>query len=291
MRLAEHIRVADGRYWSLTCPIEGCCPAEGRPLSTDNAIAAEFVARGLAKAASREDLDAMFTPVPDTERLTPLIQAAEQSILEHTLAGQRHQPRGLGQASPVRRHPPNRPAVERHRDRPLRRSPDQLRRPRRDLAGHRRRPHRRAGPVPAPGPDPARDTPRPRAVPVRMEVLARRQRHPRLDGRRPGTARRRRLLRRHPSADRPHPGHRPSAHAAPALGRLKHPSTVGAWRRPCPSNGSGRQHLIEIIPDVRMPRQLRYERRRAEILAAGTAGRHRLVAGQGGHCAKDQHRS
>lgn len=32
MRLVEHVRVAAGRYFSLTCPIEGCCPAEGTPI-------------------------------------------------------------------------------------------------------------------------------------------------------------------------------------------------------------------------------------------------------------------
>ena len=33
LQLAEHLRVDQGRYWSLTCPIEGCCPAEGRPIT------------------------------------------------------------------------------------------------------------------------------------------------------------------------------------------------------------------------------------------------------------------
>jgi Domain of unknown function (DUF4192) len=87
MRLLEHVRVADGRYWSLTCPIEGCCPADGRPLATDNAVAAEFVALGASKARSREDLDAMFSPVPDTDRFAPLIHAAEQAALDQRFAG------------------------------------------------------------------------------------------------------------------------------------------------------------------------------------------------------------
>ncbi len=87
MNLTEHVRVADGRYWSLTCPVEGCCPAEGRPLPSDDAVAAEFVALGVSKAVSRADLDTIFTPVPDTDRLTPLVRDAERAILEQTLAG------------------------------------------------------------------------------------------------------------------------------------------------------------------------------------------------------------
>ncbi len=86
MHLLDHLRVAHGRYWSLTCPIEDCCPAEGRPLSTDYAVAAEFVALGASKVASREDLDAIFTPVPDDGRFAELIQAAEQAALTDTPA-------------------------------------------------------------------------------------------------------------------------------------------------------------------------------------------------------------
>lgn len=87
MRLLEHVRVAGGRYFSLTCPIEGCCPAEGTPIVADNAVAAEFVALGASKVSSREDLDAILAPVPDTERLVPLIHAAEQAAVDQTLAG------------------------------------------------------------------------------------------------------------------------------------------------------------------------------------------------------------
>ncbi len=87
MTLSEHVRVADGRYWSLTCPVEGCCPAEGHMLPTGNAVAAEFVALGASKATSRADLDTIFTPVPDTDRMATLIRTAERAILDQTLAG------------------------------------------------------------------------------------------------------------------------------------------------------------------------------------------------------------
>ena len=46
LQLAEHLRVAEGRYWSLTCPIEGCCLPEGRPIPQAGAVAAEFVLAG-----------------------------------------------------------------------------------------------------------------------------------------------------------------------------------------------------------------------------------------------------
>ena len=64
MTLIEHLRVAEGRYWSLTCPIEGCCPPEGRPLPAGHAVAAEFVGLGATTVASREQLAASLDPLP-----------------------------------------------------------------------------------------------------------------------------------------------------------------------------------------------------------------------------------
>lgn len=87
MRLLEHLRVAEGRYWSLSCPIEGCCPPQGRPVVTDNTVAAEMVGLGVSKAASREDLAAILCPVENADRLLPLIHQAEQNALSKLLAG------------------------------------------------------------------------------------------------------------------------------------------------------------------------------------------------------------
>jgi hypothetical protein len=87
MRLLEHLRVADGRYWSLTCPIEGCCPAEGRPLPTGNAVAAEFVGLGATTAPSRDELAAHLDPQPDTERLGALIGEREAHQLAQARDG------------------------------------------------------------------------------------------------------------------------------------------------------------------------------------------------------------
>jgi hypothetical protein len=87
LQLREHLRVSDGRYWLLTCPIEQCCPADGTPIPTDHAVAAEFVGHGAGKAPSREDLEAILTPVSDTDRLVPLLQDAAQDTVNHTLAG------------------------------------------------------------------------------------------------------------------------------------------------------------------------------------------------------------
>ena len=129
MRLLEHVRVADGRYWSLTCPIEGCCPAEGTPLVTDNATAAEFVALGVSKAPSREDLASMLAPVPDTDRLQPLVHAGRAGGPRPGARRAQRRPGALGQAGTIRRRPSRGPRVERRRDRAIRRRPERLRDP------------------------------------------------------------------------------------------------------------------------------------------------------------------
>ena len=84
--IAEHLRVHAGRYWSLTCPVEGCCPADGTPVPVPAAVAAEFVARGHAPARSRADLGAQLDPTGDPDRLLPLL-AREQERLAADLAG------------------------------------------------------------------------------------------------------------------------------------------------------------------------------------------------------------
>jgi hypothetical protein len=65
LQLAEHLRVDQGRYWSLTCPLEGCCPAQGRPIPQAGPVAAEFVLNGHAPLASRDDLAVALQPDDD----------------------------------------------------------------------------------------------------------------------------------------------------------------------------------------------------------------------------------
>jgi hypothetical protein len=77
MQLLDHLRVANGRYWSLTCNEPQCCPTEGRPIPTDNTVAAEFVGLGASKTDSRSELAAIFTPADTASRLWPLIHTAE----------------------------------------------------------------------------------------------------------------------------------------------------------------------------------------------------------------------
>lgn len=78
--ITEHLRVHAGRYWSLTCPIEGCCPADGTPVPGPGAAAAEFVVRGQAPAASRNDLAGQLDPVGDPHRFRPLLAQAQQRL-------------------------------------------------------------------------------------------------------------------------------------------------------------------------------------------------------------------
>jgi hypothetical protein len=85
--ITEHLRVHDGRYWSMTCPIEGCCPAEGTPIPVPSIVAAEFVAMGHAPAASRDQLAAQLDPSGDGDRLLQLLADAQQRLDADLAAG------------------------------------------------------------------------------------------------------------------------------------------------------------------------------------------------------------
>jgi hypothetical protein len=54
IRITDTIVVRDGRYFSADCTDLECCPMEGTPLPESPAIAAEYVARGVAPLADRE---------------------------------------------------------------------------------------------------------------------------------------------------------------------------------------------------------------------------------------------
>ncbi|GGM83890.1 DUF4192 domain-containing protein [Dactylosporangium sucinum] len=52
---AECLRAHDGRFWSYTCDVPGCCPAEGRPFDvTTSAAAAEAILAGMVALPDRD---------------------------------------------------------------------------------------------------------------------------------------------------------------------------------------------------------------------------------------------
>ncbi|MGI5164176.1 DUF4192 domain-containing protein [Spirillospora sp. CA-253888] len=58
------VRVADGRWWSLTCAEEECCPPSGRPYDiTSSRLAAEAVYRGEAVLPDRDALARSVAPL------------------------------------------------------------------------------------------------------------------------------------------------------------------------------------------------------------------------------------
>lgn len=61
--VVEAFRAGDGRWWSYTCTAETCCPAEGTAYDpTSTAGAAQMVAAGLGKVASRDALRSLVAP-------------------------------------------------------------------------------------------------------------------------------------------------------------------------------------------------------------------------------------
>ena len=78
--LREFLRVKGGRYWSLVCADQACCPAEGTPFSP---IAAAFA--GAAVAADRAALAARLAPA-DSESMR---QATARAARAAAAAGRR----------------------------------------------------------------------------------------------------------------------------------------------------------------------------------------------------------
>ncbi|MBW8487610.1 DUF4192 domain-containing protein [Actinomadura parmotrematis] len=61
----DALRVADGRWWSLTCPDTICCPAEGTPFEpADSVIAARATFAGHVALADRAELERSLDPLP-----------------------------------------------------------------------------------------------------------------------------------------------------------------------------------------------------------------------------------
>ena len=69
LELIETVLVCDGRWWSLQCDQQDCCPRTGRLLPAHGTTAAEAgaVAAGMTFAASRDELARQLEPAPDPE--------------------------------------------------------------------------------------------------------------------------------------------------------------------------------------------------------------------------------
>ncbi|MBE1537986.1 DUF4192 domain-containing protein [Actinomadura algeriensis] len=77
----EAIRVADGRWWSLTCD-DACCPAEGAPYDiSGSVVAAQATFAGHVALADRDELVRSVQPVPDTPALRAATERAEKRFL------------------------------------------------------------------------------------------------------------------------------------------------------------------------------------------------------------------
>jgi hypothetical protein len=84
--LLDILCVAAGRWWSLTCEDEACCPADGRPLG-DSRLAAEATFAGLSALPDRATLHATLHPDPEREALRPqLLRALDTQEIDAVAA-------------------------------------------------------------------------------------------------------------------------------------------------------------------------------------------------------------
>jgi hypothetical protein len=65
IEIKEMLCVSDGRWWSLLCANEACCPSAGTPISPDrtSVCVAELTMRGAVALESREALERTLDPV------------------------------------------------------------------------------------------------------------------------------------------------------------------------------------------------------------------------------------
>jgi uncharacterized protein DUF4192 len=89
--VGEFLRVQDGRYWSLVCGNEQCCPAEGVPFDTAPADPAEAAA--LAAVGDR----VLATRAAVAAGVAPLGGIARKSMRQATRRAEQHIARLLGQ--------------------------------------------------------------------------------------------------------------------------------------------------------------------------------------------------
>jgi hypothetical protein len=89
--VGEFLRVQDGRYWSLVCGNEQCCPAEGVPFDTAPADPAE------AAALARIGDQVLASRAAVAARVAPLGGIARKSMRQATRRAEQHIARLLGQ--------------------------------------------------------------------------------------------------------------------------------------------------------------------------------------------------
>ncbi|MEV6303801.1 DUF4192 domain-containing protein [Actinoplanes sp. NPDC051861] len=93
LRVADVMRVTDGRWWSYGCDDPRCCPAEGTPcLPGDSVIAAEATYHGKVALPSRRDLVAQVAAVTGEprERMATATERARKRFTDLLAADQRH---------------------------------------------------------------------------------------------------------------------------------------------------------------------------------------------------------
>ncbi|XVX21599.1 DUF4192 domain-containing protein [Actinomycetota bacterium] len=71
IHVREAVRVHDGRWWGIDCG-EGCCPPDGTPVP--EAIAAEFVAVGMAPLESRDRLADLVAPDDSADEVLSVLR-------------------------------------------------------------------------------------------------------------------------------------------------------------------------------------------------------------------------
>jgi hypothetical protein len=78
LTVRDLLLLSDGRWRSLLCEDPSCCPPDGRVLdpAAVAAVSAEFVGRGRAPLASRDDLEGEVRPDPDGQAATAAALAA-----------------------------------------------------------------------------------------------------------------------------------------------------------------------------------------------------------------------
>jgi len=91
--IKEMLCVSDGRWWSLLCANELCCPSAGTPISPDrtSVCVAELTMRGAVALESREALERMLDPVSGFVNLAmsrALPKARAAAVLDFVKRGQ-----------------------------------------------------------------------------------------------------------------------------------------------------------------------------------------------------------
>lgn len=106
-RIIDRLAAGGGRWWSLECSDEQCCPSGGHPIDEDVIRRMASVFPNQSVQASREDLESELQPAPDDARegvsehlrhVPPVDEAARDVAIAHALdvmAGRRADPRDV----------------------------------------------------------------------------------------------------------------------------------------------------------------------------------------------------